>query len=186
MYIVEFIKLRKQARKRRSQAFRPGTNANHITMFSKYIKFCLKYNLQYIDPSVETISVYIEFLAQNFRSHRSVANYIGAIRLLHKFLDVKPCNLQSFHVSLMLRATTITMRQIPNRKPPVTTQMMIRICELCDNQGVIGHIIKLALLLGFLGFLRASNLCPATVKSFDTTRHLTRADLTFTPPGLIL
>ncbi len=183
---AEFRSLCAQANKRKGQAFRPGTLANHMTMIKKYIKFCIKFKLEYINPSQQTVCIYIEQLAQQFKSYKSVANYVGAIRLLHKYMDIKAPAIDSFQVALMLRATTITMRNIPNRRPPISTQMMQKLCEICDRQGSVGLVIKLAILLGFLGFLRASNLCPKSSQKFDTSRHLTRSDVRVTTKGLIV
>ena len=43
-----------------------------------------------------------------------------------------------------------------------------------------GRIYKAIFLTGFFAFLRLSNLCPYSSATFDSTRHLTGADLIFT------
>ncbi len=75
--ITEFRALCKRASRRKGHAFRPGTVGNHITMATKFIKFCQRFDLQYLDPSEQTLCAYIEYLAQSFKSYKSVANYMG-------------------------------------------------------------------------------------------------------------
>ncbi len=44
----------------------------------------------------------------------------------------------------------------------------------------------MAVIFGFFGFLRQSNLAPKSVKDFDNTRHTTRGDVKFQDPGLVI
>ena len=52
--------LREAAKQRRAKAFSPGTSVNHLVQFATYIQFCLVYNLPDINPSVDTITLYVE------------------------------------------------------------------------------------------------------------------------------
>ncbi len=142
--------------------------------------------MDFIQPDTDTICAYIEHLVQSFRSAKSVRNYISAIGLLHKFVNKSSENLQSFEVSLMLRAATLSMRAIPVRKAALPMSVLRDICVLCDNKGLQGLVIKVALLTGFFAFLRASNLCPPSPAKFDHSRHLTRGDIQFASPGILL
>ncbi len=174
------------ARKRRAAAFRPGTAVNHKAMFKKYIEFCLKHKCRYVNPTVRTLCAYIEYLAQSFISFKSVSNYVSGVKLLHKYMDKSIPNMQSFEVSLMLRSCALTMRHVPNRRPPVTVQMLRKLCKMCEKLGNKGLVIRVALLLSFYGFLRASNVCPTSSRGFDATRNFTRQDVHVAPPGLQL
>ncbi len=155
-------------------------------MLRKYMAFCKRYDLKYIAPSADTMCNYIEYLAQRFTTYKSVSNYISAVRYMHKVLHISASSLDSMEVRLMLRAVSITMRTVPRRKLPVTVQLLRKLCVLCSLQGKIGLVIHNALLLGFFGLLRASNLCPQSSNHFDTSRHLTRGDIVVAPPGLVL
>ncbi len=153
-------------------------------MIRKFIKFCLTHNVPYIDPSVDTLCAYIEMLVQSFRSCKSVNNYISGVRLLHKYVNVHPTAIDSFEVSLMLRAASLTMRDIPNQRGPIDITMLHQLCAICSTHGKVGLVIRMAILLAFFAFLRASNLCTRTTTSFDISRDLTRADVLVAPPGL--
>jgi len=78
------------------------------------------------------------------------------------------------------------MRHIPNQRLPVTLNMLHDIVNLCDTMHVLGKVIKCAILFGFYGFLRQSNLTPASHTSFDPTRNTCRGDVIMHRPGLVL
>lgn len=130
--------------------------------------------------------MYIEFLARSFSSPRSVRNYLSGVRLLHNYLGRESPSLDNFNVDLMLRAVDITLPHVPNRRLPITEPMLIELCSLCDSQGVLGLVLKCAILLAFFGFLRQSNLAPKSTRDFDPTRHTCRADVLEHPPGLVI
>ncbi len=171
---------------RKKQGFRPGTRANHICMMKKYVSFCLRNKLKYIKPSVETVCVYIEFLARQFISYKSVVNYLSAVKLLHDYAGSKARALDSFDVALMRRAVRLSLRTTPNRRPPITIPMLKQLCGLCDKYGRTGTVIKLAMQIGFFAYLRGSNLFPTTSKAFDKSRHLTREDVKVCSGGLLI
>ncbi len=175
-----------KAKKSATHGFTQGTAQNHRTMWRKYMKFCKSLHLQYVNPSVKTVCMYIQYLMDAFSSAKSVRAYVGAIELLHKYFNISAPNLKSFEVALMLRAATLTMRIIPVRRQPLELGLIKRMCTVCDSRGLLGQIIKLAILVAFLGFLRASNLCPSSQGAFDCTKHLTRQDVWIAPPGLNL
>ena len=184
--VRDFRDLLRAAALRRKRAFRPGTTANHRSQIKTFIYFCCLHNVDFISPSVATLTAYIEHLAQRMRSYRSVLNYISAIRHLHKLSGIQVDNLNDHSVQLLLRALPFTMFAQPTRHLPITLDILTRVCDVCDNMSTLGAVLKVAFLLGFFGFLRQSNLAPPTAASFDEERHTRRRDVMFQPPGLVI
>ncbi len=153
-------------------------------MITKFIKFCTTHNVAYWQPTVSTLCAYTEALAQQFRSAKSIGNYLSAIKLMHKLAHVNLDSMDSFEMALMVRATKLTLREIPNVRKPVPIQLLHKMCILCYNKGPTADVLRLGLLLAFFGFFRTSNLCPQSQHSFDNTRHLTRGDVKIAAPGL--
>ncbi len=58
--------------------------------------------------------------------------------------------MDSFEVTLMFRVATLTIRSIPCRKSALTISVLKDICRLCDQDGLHGLVIKVALLVGYL------------------------------------
>ncbi len=183
---TDFIKLCKMAQQRKKKAFRPGTVKNHTTMIRKYVSFCVTYRVPHINPSIETVCAYIEFIASQFKSSKSVQNYVSAVRLLHKYVGEPGHALDSFDIVLMLRACKLTMRHIPHQRPPVTVHILLQLCRVCEEYPNAGIVVKMALILGFFALLRCSNICPGSEYEFDPTRDLQRRDIRVTSAGLTL
>ena len=182
----DFRALLQATRKRQRQAFRPGTTGNQRAQFRLYLAFCIHYGLRDIDPTPQTICMYAEFLTRTFTSPKSIRNYISGVRLLHKYAGASSTALDSFPLELLLRALDITIYHVPNQRSPVTVQSLARICEACMSLGTLGTVVRCALLLGFFGMLRQSNLAPRSTSSFDPTRHTCRGDVLEHPPGLVV
>ena len=174
-------------RKRKKQAFRPGTTKNHRRQFKLYLAFCLHYHLTDVNPSAHTLCLYVEFLARTFVSPQTIKKYISVIRLMHKCIGLNiPDSLNSFELGLMLRALDITSMHQPGQKQPLTLNMLKDICYLCDSIGNTGRVYKFAFLLSFYGVLRQSTLALKSQKDFDIKRHTCRGDVILHPPGLIV
>lgn len=167
-------------------AFRPGTDANHERQGRLYLDFCQHHHLRALDPLPSTICYYITYLAGRFTAANSVRNYISGIRFLHKQCGSDFQALDSFQVSCLLRATDMALRRPPNRKAPLTPELLTQLVALTPQLGELGPVMKVALLFGFFGMLRMSNLAPASPQSFDHSRHTCRGDIFTKPPGLVL
>lgn len=171
---------------RRAQAFRPGTASNHRTQIELFTTFCVYINVDHINPSSETLCLYIEYLAQNLSSPQSVANYFSGVRTLHKYLQQDCPALDSFEVSLMLRACNLTMYNRPLQRLPITMDILNHVVQATSNLGLEGKVFKCAVLFGYYGFLRQSNFSVASARDFDSTRHTCRQDIFFSPPGIVI
>jgi integrase len=166
------------------RAFRPGTRRNHACQFNLYCNFCDFYNLQPINPTVDTVCTYIAFLATKLKPFKSVNNYIGAVRLLHKYLGEPAPALDAFDTQLTLRAVKLTSRHAPTQKLPISPHLLTEMCAICDTlDSPQGRAIKCALTLAYFSFLRQSNLAPPSPNEFDATRHMCRGDVIISQKG---
>ena len=142
------------------------------------------YDLQDINPSTTTVTLYVEYLAQHFTAHKSVQNYVSGVRLLHKLLGIDAPALYSFDLALMLRATKLTMTAIPQQKLPITPSILSQLCHNCAGRGEQGIILRCAIVFAFFGFLRISNLAPQTSALFNPRKHTCRGDIIIVKGGL--
>ena len=139
-----------------------------------------------MDPQISTVCYYITYLSQQFISSDSIRNYVSGISFLHKALGKSCPALQSFPVVCILRAVQVALRRHPHQKKPITPKILAKILPLISQLGEAQHAVKLAILLGFFGMLRVSNLAPASPAVFDCTRDITRQDVFVKPPGLVV
>ncbi len=181
----QFLTLVQAANNRLQQAFRPGTNKNHKTQVSVYYQFCQWFNVRHLDPSLETVLAYLEYLATNLSSAKSVGNYFSAISLLHKCANVDFTVRDSFQVNLLLRAIKLTLLQ-PIPRPAITIDQLRQLILQALNLGPIGVILRVVFTFGFFGFCRQSNLAPQSIKAFNRNQNTTRGCVKFAQPGLVL
>ena len=171
---------------RKKQAFTPGTTKNHLSQIKLYIGFCYHFGLQDINPSTETICLYVEFLAQNVSSPKTVANYLSSVRFLHKWIGAEHAALDSFEVTLMVRSCFMTMKHVPNQRRPLTPDLIRQLLSVA--QSVVPHfpLFKCAVVFSFFGFFRISNITPRVQYQFDPAKHTCRGDIIHADPGLLV
>lgn len=172
--------------KRKDSAFAQGTKRNHVSQIRLYLSFCIRFGLKEIDPSTDTICIFIEFLAQHMKSPKSVTNYLSAVRFLHKWLGVTAPALESFEVTLLIRACYYTMDHVPLQRRPLTPELIRKLLSAAQSIVPNFPIFKCAVLLSFFGFLRMSNMTPRTSASFDPRKHTCRGDVFHADPGLVI
>ncbi len=93
-----FQRLLKQAEQRKKFAFTPGTKSNRMAQIKMFKNFCTEFDQDSLNPSEETITAYIEFLAQRLKSARSIFNYISGVRSFLKYNRRSTKCLDSYHV----------------------------------------------------------------------------------------
>lgn len=167
------------------QAYRPSTQQNQIIMHRTYLSFCLYFGLQDLNPDPTTLCLYIEFLKRTFQSPNSIINYVSSINTLHAIADCPPPK-KTFAIASMIRATKLTMRHYPKQMRPITPQILLDICDICDQQGASGMALKAAFLMLYFTFIRQSNIAPRHHTLYDHTRHLARADIFMADPGYVV
>ena len=173
-------------RQRRAQAFRPGTNANHRTQAASYITFCIKYGLRDVNPTPRTICWYLEYMTSSVSSPRTLRNYLSGIKFWHRRIAGEPTALDAPEVRHMLRALDITLRHTPAPKHPITQDILQELVHVSPDLNALGPAFKVAILFGYYGFLRQSNLAPRTPATFNPQRDICRGDVLENAPGLIV
>ena len=171
---------------RQREAYRPSTRAAHASNIAAFIEFCLHQRLAYLPPSLLTLLIYFESLAQRLHTYASVINHVNSLKFFFRAIQV-PCPLlQDPAVTKFLKALPKTMRNPSVRRQPLTIFQLITILTMCDRHGPDQHTYRLAYVVGFFCMLRRSNLAPNWPHQFDPLRHPVRADLLLTPNGLQL
>ena len=153
-------------------------------MINIYLKFCVEHSRRPLNPSVPTIVAYLQHLSNTLKSPKSVSNYYSAVKLLHFLKKVQFQNEADVEIFLINRAIPLVKRHVSVQKQPITKQHLASMARILDTQGKQGLIIKSAILTGFYGFLRSSNICPDSYKTYDPLRHFSRGDVKITSTGM--
>ncbi len=129
--------------------------------------FCLHYRLHDLEPTVETMWLYVEFLAESFKSAESIKNYVSGVRHMHNLLNIQSPSLESFELGLMLRAISLTMDPLPKYNELVTPALLYSLVTCCDSVPQIGFFLKCEFLFAFVWIFRQINLAPMPSNIFD-------------------
>ena len=149
-----------------------------------YVAFCLQFHIDDLAPTPTQLSAYVEFLLQSNISPATVPNFLSGVKHYLQAASMDTSALNSYTLGLTLRSLRITYTDTPNKKAPLNLHHVQKLVHYCDLKGLLGFTLKLAILLGFFGLLRISNLAPISTQKFDPSRDSTRADLQLHPPGL--
>ena len=87
--------------------------------------------------------------------------------------------------TLTLRAIAYSAGPQPDHRSAVSKEDLIKLVAVCDTDPSLVPL-RVALVFGFLGYLRISYLAPPTAQSFDPARHSSWADVRPYKQGLLL
>ena len=134
-------------------------------------------------PHYHHICWYVEYLATHCTSPASISNAVSHLRTFYQLAGLPTRPLYHYRVGLALRAIAITIRNVPNQRSPVSPAVLKAAFQhLASLQDP--NLVRLAVLLMYIGFLRQSSICPQSIRTFDPTRHLSAGDVVITHNGL--
>ena len=173
---MSVVTLKDRATIRIQKAFRPGTVANNTRAIKKYKHFCTMYNFKRLQPTHRVIILFLEHLTDSVKSFNAIKNVISAIK---SYLQIRGVSIRCFsHIKVkhMIKALQATLLP-PAHKVILSPAEVKQIMSKAATYGKARHAIRLAIILGFAGFLRRSNIAPETPQTFDKQRHTTPRDL---------
>ena len=165
-------------------AFAPGTLSNHRRQFKCYLKFMSLYKFNYLIPTVNSILMFTQYLANSHHHVTTVKNYLSGAKTFVRNLGGDLTAFESFHVSNLLKGVARLSSHVPSSPPSLTVTEVRRCADALAALGPLGIVARGAFLFGVATFLRQSNYVSGAV----TTRlHLLRRrDLDFAPPGMLV
>ena len=129
----------------------------------------------------------MEWLIQCNLSPNTIANYMSAVKGLYLLWNIPEASavFESHAWSLSLKALKYTVRNLDTARPAITLEHLISLVRVTSSSFALWPL-RIALIFGYLGYLRASNLAPNSKREFDPSRHTTRADVWPTSDGILL
>lgn len=163
-----------------------GTAANRHRQATIYLKFCIAYNVQYLNPTILDISMFVRFLANSFNSPSTTKNYIAGAKTwvqnhmgsLHAFMSPQ--------VHDMILSITKASDHIPAPAHLITPADLGLICAFIDCRCWIPPACKAALLIGYATFLRSSNILSPSLSSWGGPHTLKFCDVVPKKSGLAI
>ena len=139
------------------------------------------------EPTCEDLAACVEWLIQDGLASNTIKNHISAVKSLFLWWNINSVIdiFDSYRWSLTIRALAYANRDTTDGRTALTLPHLFRLVKACDNDVSLSPV-KIALIFGYLGFLRASNLAPPTLTGFDPSRHTTWSDVWPSSSGVVL
>ena len=178
--------LRQRAKVRQSQAFAPGTTANHILHLKIFLAFTAFFTLQPFPATLATLLTFIEFLAITYTSPKAVTNVLSTIKFYHERGGHSLQIFRHLQVRLACRSLAFTMRTHIHRAPPFPVALLRPLTAAATRFGHWDLAFRALALFAFYTFARLGSLVPPSSQGFDTSRFPTMGDLLLTGGGASL
>jgi integrase len=168
---------------RLAAAFRESTSNAQATAFKTVAMFCILFSLPFPQVSVATLLAFIEFMADNKYNVATVRNYISACKTKFKQLQLCIVPFQSELIKYSFRSLEINA---PNQYKIKLVLIFKQVHDLIEvmSSHPLYLLYKMAILLGFIGMLRISNVALVSLKQFQSNKHLERGDLHLCEEGI--
>ena len=170
--------MHQSAVRRRSEAHRPGTRRNFKTYHTVYVQFCFITNIDVYNPTIDDLAIFAEWLIEAQLAPATVRNYLSAVKTLYLKWNIKPVLevFNSYSWALTLKSIQLSVRPPPDSRTAVMFEHLEALVAVCDTNVALWPL-KVALVFGYLGYLRVSNLAPPSLAEFDPVRHTTWQDV---------
>ena len=147
---------------------------SHVLLF---IAFADSFGFLDFPVGARTLLAFGEFLLRTYRAPKSVLNAFASLRHFSLDFNLDVSAFQERSVLLWRRALPLTCRHSVSQAPPITLELLERLCLLSDRLGEAGLVFAALLALLFATMARLSSFLPQYGRAFDRTRQPTFADV---------
>ena len=157
-YVVAGETLKKKLRVFQSRWMSDNSKSTRSSQWRSYFAFCEEF--EYTPPlpaSLEMILLYVVHLADRLR-YKSITQYLGAVWILHDMFGVDHIDAHVFELTITLRGIKRTLGDLTVQARPATLVDLIAIFNKLDLTLDQDLAFWVAILLGFRGLLRKSNI----------------------------
>ena len=126
-------------------ALSDSTKCNYHSVWNTYLKFCQFYSITSFPATSSTIASFFTLLSFSVKSHRTVNNYLSALRHVHVFCHFDSSAFDDIHVKLTQTGLEKSMVHLPHRKAPLTPAILLQFyCHLniCNSAYLASPLIK--------------------------------------------
>lgn len=163
-----------------------GTYANRRRQAEAYITFAIKYQVNYLAPTVTNVCMFSQSLANNHSAISSVKNYLAGAKTWVAEHNGDISSFLSPELAAMIKSLTKSSDHVTKRAYPLSIHDIDIICMYLDSASNTPLSIKSCILTGFYAFLRSSNLVSNNVTNWEGPHSLLARDFFVTSRGLMV
>ena len=155
-----------------------STYITRRTQWKHYFDFCATHDVIPLPASVDTICLYLAYMADSF-VYSSIQNYLSAVWVLHRVNGVPHVDIRDTTISFTLKGIRRVLGDEKVSAVPITVQDLKAIYSILDMSLSEDMAFWMSLIIGFRGLLRKSNL-------FEKEMALRVCDIQSTSWGVLL
>lgn len=163
-----------------------GTAANRKRQSELYLRFCVVYGVQFLNPTVIDILMFIQFLKNSFASQVSVKNYVSGARTWIAQHKGSVHSFESNEVKQMFAGLDSVSTHVITPAYPLSVNDIKTICDYIDCHPAIPLAVKPCILIGYSCFLRTCNLLSPSTQILKGNHTLLASDIVPSKNGLLI
>ena len=141
---------------------------SHVLLFAA---FADHYGFRDFPATASTLTCFGEFLLRSFQAPKSVFNALASVKHFHLDYALPTLAFESRRVALWKRAVSLTVRHVPAGAPPITREVLDKLCCLAARLGELGVVFAALASVLYFSMARLSSLLPqAGGGNFDRSR----------------
>ena len=134
-----------------------SSQSTRKSQWKHYFRFCEEFSQVPLPASLETILLYLVYMAETFK-YVTIINYLSALWLLHKLANVDHVDPKGFEIHITLRGIRHCLGDVQKQARPVSVQELLHIYSVLDFSKSEDLAFWCAIVLCFRGLLRKSNV----------------------------
>ena len=170
----------------RSRAFAEKTSANHLSVWVKYLKFCIYFSLVAFPASEQIISWFAQKVANSVKTARTVASSVAAVEKLHLILGFSVRGFRDYLLRITMMGISRGCTHITKQAQAITPEILCKIHQQLNMNSLEDALFWLCCIMAFFLLFRKSNLVPDTLRGFNPSKQLTWQDLVYTGHNIIV
>ena len=166
-------------------AYAEGSYSNLHTQFRSYLLFCVYFRRNPLPADLDTMCAYAQFLSRSMQP-ATITNHLSGVRTLHSFVGCRYNFSEDFHLKLVMRGIPRIYPHVPHCAKPFTPSILLQFYRCMDHDNSLHRTVWACCLTLFFTLARLGSILPASTKSRDFQRFLTRDRINFCAEGLVV
>ena len=176
--------LQDQGLDRLRHTWRPSTWTRYNGAWNRFVKFCTTHDIAPAECTMVQLIAYNQALLLQQLSTATIRNTLSALKTMFRWHNINTKLWESDQWQWNIKSLALANRAPQHKQSVVTFQYFLQAVVVADQWG--WPFVKVALILGFLGLLRISNLAPVDSKVIDNTRNSLLSDLVIQGSDLVV
>ena len=172
--VITEAKLKDEAKKSLKGAYAQGTLKNLVRQRDRFLQFCNDWQEVPVPVSVETLLLYMQFLAGEFASVETIGNYVYGVKLWYMTEGWEVLQFDHYLIKMMKKGLKRRLQHTPRQALPITPEILLEIRSSMDMEDPQEATYWALFLMAFFLVCRKSNLVPDKKSAFDCNKQLSR------------